>query len=146
MATPDPLKGTHATFKKGTTALTVETLGWAIDPRGGADEYASDKTEGHMVTWPTINNYRGTVRVKVPKTGTVPFNRGERFSAEYHIDNTGNNYLKGDCVVLSEPLTVDIGADNTLEIEYEIGPRSPLVYYGIMWAGSGSSGIPNSGL
>lgn len=144
MSTPNPLSGKDATFKKDSTALTVECLGWSIDAQGGESRYASDKTSGHRVTWPTINDYNATVRIKVPATGTVPFNRGTTMAAQFHIDDTGSNYLAGNVVVLQEPLTVDIGGDETLELEYSIGPRGPLTHYGVLWAGSGSSGIPNS--
>lgn len=144
MSTPNPISGKDATFKKDGSALTVEVLGWDMQPKGGESRYASDKTSGHRVTWTTINDYDMTVRVKVPATGTLPFNRGDTFAGQYHIDGTGNNYYAGNNIVLQEPLTVDIGSDDTLEMEYAIGPRGPLTHYGILWAGSGSSGIPNS--
>lgn len=141
---PDPLSGKDATFFQDGSPLTVECLGWAIEPKGGVDEYASDKTAGHMVTWPTINNYRAKVRIKVPATGNVPFNRGDTFAAEFHIDGDDANYYLGNVVVLQEPHNVDIGAEATQEIEYELGPRGPLTHFGIVWGGAGSSGIPNS--
>lgn len=143
MSTPDPISGKNATFKEDGVALTVEVLEWSIEPRGGESRYASDKTSGHRVSWPTINDYDARVRIKIPATGTVPFNRGDTFAAQFHIDNTGNNYLSGNVVVLQEPVTVDIGGEETLEIDYSIGPRGPLTYYGILWGGAGSSGIPN---
>jgi hypothetical protein len=144
MPTPDPISGKDATFKKDAAALAVEVIGWTLTPKGGESRYASDKTAGHRVSWPTVNDYDLAVRVKVPATGQLPFNRGDTFSSELHIDGSGNNYYIGDTVVLQEPLTVDIGGDGTLELEYAIGPRGPLTHYGILWAGSGSSGIPNS--
>jgi hypothetical protein len=145
MPTPDPIAGNLATFKKDATALTPEVLGWQIDPKGGEDRYASDKTSGHRVAWPTINDYDAKVRIKIPATGNVPFNRGDTFSAEFHIDNSGSNYYIGNVVVLHEPVAANIGDEGTLELEYALGPRGPLTHYGILWGGAGSSGIPNSG-
>jgi len=144
MSTPDPISGKNGTFKQDDAALTVEVLGWQIIPKGGESRYASDKTSGHRVAWPTINDYDATLRIKIPATGTVPFNRGDTFAAEFHLDGEDANYLAGNVVVLQQPVTVDIGGDETIDLEYALGPRGPLTYYGIFWAGAGSSGIPNS--
>jgi len=144
MSTPNPIAGHKATFYADDAALTPEVTGWRIEPKGGEDRYGSDKTSGHRVSWPTVNDYDGYVTVKVPATGNVPFNRGDTFTAEFHIDDEDANYLKGDVVVLDEPIEADIGSEDTLEIEYHLGPRGALTYYGILWAGAGSSGIPNT--
>ena len=141
---PDPISGKDATFKKDAAALVVDVLQWTIEPAGGESRYGSDKTGGHKVAWATINDYNAAVIIKVPATGNVPWNRGDVFAAQFHIDDSGNNYLSGDVIVLSDPLDVDIDEDETIEKEYSLGPRSPLVYHGLLWSGAGSSGIPNA--
>jgi len=144
MSTPDPISGKDATFLQDAAALTPEVLGWRIEPKGGESRYASDKTSGHRVSWPTINDYDAYVTIKIPATGTVAFNRGDTMASTFDLDGNDTNKLVGNTVVLDEPITVDIGSDDTVDLEYHLGPRGPLTYYGIFWAGAGSSGIPNS--
>lgn len=144
MSTPDPISGKDATITLDAAAVDEECLGWRVEPKGGESRYASDKTGGHRVAWPTINDYDCYIKFKVPATGQVPMNRGNTPAVVLDLDGGDVNKLSGNMVVLEEPITVDIGSDDTIEIEYHLGPRGPLTYYGIFWAGAGSSGIPNS--
>ena len=69
-----PLTGKNGTFKKDGSALTVDCLGWDFEPIVGEQRFASDKTSGTKIAYATVKDWNARVRVKVPASGTVPFN------------------------------------------------------------------------
>ncbi len=137
---PAVLTGKDGTFKKAGSALTVDCLGWDFEPSANEQEFASDKTSGTKVVYQSVLNWRARVRVKVPSTGKMPFDMGDAFAMQLHGDGTGNNYIAANGIILSNPIPCDIIDGQNSEVEYQVGPRGPATYYGIYWAGAGSSG------
>jgi hypothetical protein len=132
--------GKDATFKSGGAALDVDVVGWNCDPSAADHRYGSDKTSGHKVAVAGTKDSNATVRIKLHSSQAMPFNVGDTLTAQFHVDDTGNNYIQQDVVVLSDPIPCDIDDGEPSEVEFALGPRGAPVYFGTLWAGAGSSG------
>lgn len=135
------LSGKSGTFKEGGTALDVDVVGWDFEETPNTQKFASDKTSGCKYEYVTVTDWTAKVRVKIPSTGTLPFNPGDTFAMELHGDDSGNNYVKANGIVIGGAVPCDITEGQNSEVEYSIGPRGPAIKYGVYWAGAGSSGI-----
>jgi len=132
--------GKDAKFKSGGVDLDVDMVGWDFEPSVADHRIASDKTGGHKVTITGTGDSNARVRCKLSSSNAVPFNVDDVVVAQFHVDDTGNNYIAQTVVVLTAPIPSDIVEGEPSEVEYTMGPRGAPVYYGLCWAGAGSSG------
>jgi len=137
---PAPLTGKDGTFKKDGSALTVDVTFWRFEPKASEQRFASDKTSGTKVSYVSVKDWDAIVRVKIPASGTLPFNLDDTFAMQLHGDDTGNNYISANGIILGSPIPCDINEGQDSEVEFSIGPRGPALYHGLYWAGAGSSG------
>lgn len=137
----EPLSGKDGTINKDGSPVDVDVLGWDFDAKGNEQRFASDKTSGHKVVYLTVKDFDAKVRVKIPLTGNLPFNRGDQFTIKLHGDDSGNNYIEAPVTVLSNPIPCDITEGQNSEVEYTLGPTAQAVFHGIYWGGAGSSGV-----
>jgi len=137
---PEPLTGKDGTFKKDGSALVVDVIGWDFEPIVAEQRFASDKTSGTKVAYAAVKDWNARVRVKVPASGTLPFNPDDTFAMELHGNTTGNDYISANGIILGAPVPCDISEGQNSEVEYQVGPQSPAIYHGLYWAGAGSSG------
>ena len=135
-----PLTGKDATFKQGGVALDVDVVGWTFDPKENEVRFASDKTSGHKVGYGSVKDFDAGVTVVMPLTGALPFGVGSTFVAQFHGDDSGNNYIQATVEVTGVPLVGDINEGQDVERTYALMPRGPAVYFGLYWWGAGSSG------
>ncbi len=135
-----PLSGKDGTFKKAGSPLVVDVLRWDFEPAANEQRFASDKTSGTKQAYVTVKDWNARVQIKVHATEKLPFNIDDEFAMELHGDDSGNNFISGTCVVVGHSVPCDITEGQESEVEYTLGPRSPVIYHGIYFAGVGSSG------
>jgi hypothetical protein len=131
--------GKDATFKSGGVALSVDVVGWNHEESAADHRIATDKTAGHKVSVLGTGDSNIRLRVKVPSSGSLPFDLRDELAAQFHVDNTGNNYIAQNVIVASKPIPVDVDDGEPSEVEYVLGPRGAPVYHGSLCA-AGSSG------
>jgi len=79
---PAPLTGKDGTFKKDGSALTVDVTFWRFEPKASEQRFASDKTSGTKVSYVSVKDWDAIVRVKIPASGTLPFNLDDTFAMQ----------------------------------------------------------------
>lgn len=140
MAT-DAYSGKTGTAKKGGVDLP-DVGNWVFTPTANEDKFASNKTGGHKVVVPGVEDFTGTVTCKLPANSFAPFHIGDAASLQLHVNDSGNDYIAVEVVILSGPIECDVNDGNTVETQYGFGPTAAPVYHGRLH----TSGTPSSGV
>ena len=127
------LSGKAGTVKYDGTAGN-EVTQWSENPSVNVDKYASNQTNLHKKAVGGTEDNTFTVTMKLNARQQI--NAGDEVEYELHVDDTSANYIKGNALVASVPLTCDIDNGAATEYTVTLEPTDRPVRYGQLYAGA----------
>lgn len=133
------LSGKNGFVKLDGNEIEIDMTNWTIDPSANWDKYGSNLTQGFKGGVSGTRDWSGTITCKVPASGNIPMHDGDTAVAQFHADESGNNYIEGTIGIEGMPIECDVDDGAAITITYNYQGLGPWVGNGIFENTPGSS-------
>jgi hypothetical protein len=136
----EPLSGKNGSlyFTGGVEITPVSN--WRLNWDPNVHPYGANDTQGWQSAISGMHRSSGSFDVYVSVECNRPCSPGDILTAQFHVDDTGNNYFQLEVMIGPMDVNCEIGEDGAEVVySFEWTGRSAVVPYGILAEGAGGS-------
>ena len=137
------ISGKSGTLILGETVVTPVS-NWKLDLAVQSKSYVANDTGGALRRLAAATDCTGSFQCNATDDGTCPVAVGQGYTAQFQVDQTGDNYYQAPILIEKIGVNCDIQQGEPVAYAVQFGGDGPLLSYGVLAAGLAPAATPGS--